>query len=129
MIELVTELEKLSNEAPNRKRIIKEAIDGFFHDFRSPTACGKMYFTQVTDWFCRHPVSSEKDKELMSRLSGEIKNGDYDEPCTMDDRKLIAQELNDSKCELKGKDKEFFAAGMGISKIKDKWGKTTYFVK
>jgi len=126
MIELVEELEKLS-DSKAKDQMIEHAKKGSFHDFRSKSDCGKMYFLKCAKW-CKGQMI-ESDCKIIDRLEVEIKNGDYDEPCTVEDRKLIAQELNGPECNLNPKDKEFFAKGMGISKTKDSFGNVSYYVK
>lgn len=120
MVELVVELEKLSDSEVKNK-MIEKAKSGSFHDFRSKTACGKMYFVQCAQW-CYRNLKLASDIELIKKLEQEIKDGEYDEECTREDKILLAKELNDPKNSMSQKDKDFFAFGMGISKSKTPFG-------
>jgi len=126
MVELVQELDKLS-ESEAKNKMVEMAKKGEFHDFRSKAACGKMYFIQCAQW-CYRNLVLPSDIEIIKRLEQEIKDGEYDEECTREDKIILAKELNDPKNSMSQKDKDFFAHGMGISKSKTPFG-VNYYVR
>tara|TARA_R110000803_G_scaffold162194_1_gene225820 strand:+ start:25350 stop:25721 length:372 start_codon:yes stop_codon:yes gene_type:complete len=118
MVELVTELEKLSPSFLKDK-LIEKAKDGSFHDYRSKSACGKMYFIKCAQWFNSEisKVSHEpaKDLELMIKMDSDIKNGDYDEVYTEEDSRIVIAEAK-ADPNMSEKDKDFFIKGMAWKK-------------
>lgn len=103
MVELVTELEKLS-PSDGKDKMIKLAKEGGFHDFRSKSVCGKMYFLECGKWCKSHMI--EADCKIIDRLEKDIKEGEYDEIMTEADRQFVLNDIkNDTS--LSEKDRVF----------------------
>ena len=122
MVELVTELEELSDTLL-RDRLVKEALEGAFHDYRSKSACGKMYFIRCADWFYKNIGKVNKvahdDITKMRIMEHDIKNGDYDETYTEADSKIVLAEAK-ADPNMDPKDKEFFLKAMAWKGDKNK---------
>lgn len=97
-IEMVSELRMLSNSVL-RDKIIKEAEDCSFHDYKSNAVCGKMFFVEVANWFYNniHKVTdsntASSDIEIMKKIEDDVKNGVYDEVADEIDRKNMRNDI------------------------------------
>jgi len=114
MIELVTELEKLSG-TPYIGKLIDLAKSGQFHDFRSKAVCGKHYFLDCAE----HVFKNDKhlpsgDVLALRKIRQDIIEGEYDETLTDEDRVIIKNDcLNDPN--MNEENRKFFFAAMGIN--------------
>jgi hypothetical protein len=113
MIELVTELEKLSG-TPYIGKLIELAKAGQFHDYRSKSVCGKHYFLECADHVFKHDKHLPSGDVLnLKKIRQDIIEGEYDETLTDEDRAIIKEEcLNDKN--MSEENRRFFFAGMGI---------------
>ena len=78
MVELVTELEKLTN-THHKSKLIELAKSGMFHDFKSEAICGKMYAIDCLDHLLRQSIVTKltrDDVELVTKLRAEIIDDD-----------------------------------------------------
>lgn len=116
MVELVKELEKLS-DTNIKDKMIKLAKKGAFHDYRSKSTCGKMYFIECANWCYRNNMP-ESDKKLIKTMEDDIKNGEYDEVYTEEDSKIVLAEM-EKDATMSEKDKVFFRKQMAWTKPKN----------
>lgn len=121
MVELVTELEKLS-PSEGKDKMLELAKAGQFHDFKSELACGKMYFVECAEWCKRNMI--EADAKIIARLADEIKNGEYDEVADEEDKAEMAGWIDNDKS-MNGNQKNKLKEVLGLkNNIKHgPWGK------
>jgi len=119
MVELVAELEKLR---PGLKKIgpkaeaflealIEEAKTGEYHDYKNRKyACGKVAVCGYLDYLTDQMVARNEYETAneLSRLSREVKNGDYDETADDLDKQSMRRMLDKN--------------GMGSKAFKDLFG-------
>lgn len=110
MVELVTELEKMS-ETPSRNQLINLAKAGQFHDYRSGQICGKMYFVEMCHGAL--PLLNGADRTLLLKMSTDLKDGEYDETYTSEDAAFLKNEIENDES-MTEENKSFFKAAMGI---------------
>jgi len=118
MTDLVIELEKLE-PTQLRTRLIKEAKEGGFHDYRSKSVCGKTFFLECAKWFKANisKVNSSADGDIgkIVKIETDIKEGVYDEPYTEEDSKIVLKEMKEDKS-LSEQDRRFGLAAMAWKK-------------
>ena len=112
MIEMVVELEKLT-QTEHVLKVISKAKEGYFHDYRSPATCGKMYAVQVLDWLKHTDGLSFEDGLKIRNIRKDIVEGEYDETLTDEDRVILKEQtLKDTS--ISEENRKFFFAAMGI---------------
>lgn len=114
MVELVKELEKLS-DTPLRDRLVLEALLGSFHDYRSKSVCGKAYFLKCSMWFKDNIgkllEDTSEDISKIEQMERDIKNGEYDEKYTKEDSLIVIEDIKKDPT-ISEKDKLFFIEKM-----------------
>lgn len=84
MVELVTELEKVSPRTPLVEQLIAEAKAGEYHDYKNEKyVCGKV------------AVLGLLTKAGLTELASQVRNGDYDEEADAEDQKMLGGILRD----------------------------------
>lgn len=96
--ELIIELGRLSDTSL-RTRLIGEARNNEFHDYKSHQVCGKMHFISCANWFKNnlHKVTTlenvVKDVAIMEQIELDIKEGVYDEGMDEEDKAQLRQDI------------------------------------
>lgn len=106
MIEMVEELEKLrplflatGKDADDVLNfLIKEAKAGEFHDYKNQKYdCGKVQVCSFLDQLAKQ-CHERKFTDLaagLSKISADVKNGEYDEEADLEDQKMLGGILSD----------------------------------
>lgn len=112
MTDLVTELKKLSPVICVND-LISLAEKGEFHDYRSSQVCGKVFAVKCIDYSVSCGIGlTDSDKESLEKIRLEIIEGEYDEPCTDEDKALMIKEAEEDP-NMSERDKEFFITALG----------------